>query len=490
MRNGVMLQAFHWYSPDDGSLWREVGARADELKKSGFTALWLPPAYKGCGGKRDVGYGAYDMYDLGEFDQKGSVRTKYGTRREYLASVRALQSAGLQVYADAVLNHRMGADAAETVLATPFAQGDRLRPSGEPREIRAYTYFGFPGRKRKHSRFEWRWRHFDAVDHDALRPHERGTLYLLEGKAFDDQVALEMGNFSYLMGCDLDFQDVEVQREVTAWGKWYLDTAGVDGFRLDAVKHISAWFFPGWLDEMERHVGKDLFVVGEYWTADAAALAAYLDHLGGRLCVFGVPLHYRFHEASKAGGHYDMRRLFDGTLTRERPTQIVTFVENHDSQPLQALESVVEPWFKPLAYAAILLREEGYPCVFAADYYGAEYEDFGRDGRRYRIVMPSQRLLIDTFLKARRDYAYGQQTDYLDDPDVIGWTRKGDESHPKAMAVLMSDGPGGEKWMDAGRPYATFVDLTEHVKGPLGANEHGWAPFRCEGGSVSVWVQE
>jgi alpha-amylase len=50
-------------------------------------------------------------------------------------------------------------------------------------------------------------------------------------------------------------------------------------------------------------------------------------------------------------------------------------VSNHDTQPLQSLESVVEAWFKPLAYALILLRKDGYPCVFAADYYGAEYKD-------------------------------------------------------------------------------------------------------------------
>ena len=78
--NGVMMQYFHWYSPDDGTLWDEVASKADELKKAGFTALWLPPAYKGAHGVKDVGYAVYDMYDLGEFDQKGSVRTKYGTR--------------------------------------------------------------------------------------------------------------------------------------------------------------------------------------------------------------------------------------------------------------------------------------------------------------------------------------------------------------------------------------------------------------------------
>ncbi|MDI8752022.1 hypothetical protein MJH54_31455, partial [Salmonella enterica subsp. enterica serovar Montevideo] len=40
---------------------------------------------------------------------------------------------------------------------------------------------------------------------------------------------------------------------------------------------------------------------------------------------------------------------------------------NHDTQPLQALEAPVEPWFKPLAYALILLRENGVPSVFYPD---------------------------------------------------------------------------------------------------------------------------
>src|SRR5512138_2473165 len=119
--NGVMMQYFHWYIPDDGSLWEQVAARAGELAAAGITALWLPPAYKGIGGGSDVGYGVYDLYDLGEFDQKGSVRTKYGTKQGYLDAVAALKMAGVQVYADAVLNHRMGADKAEASRAVPYA---------------------------------------------------------------------------------------------------------------------------------------------------------------------------------------------------------------------------------------------------------------------------------------------------------------------------------------------------------------------------------
>ena len=52
------------------------------------------PAYKGTAGVEDVGYGVYDYYDLGEFDQKGSIPTKYGTKDEYLEAIKALQDQG------------------------------------------------------------------------------------------------------------------------------------------------------------------------------------------------------------------------------------------------------------------------------------------------------------------------------------------------------------------------------------------------------------
>jgi alpha-amylase len=488
--NGTMMQYFHWYASNDGTLWDEVKNRAKELADAGFTALWLPPAYKGTGGASDVGYGVYDLFDLGEFEQKGSIRTKYGTKQQYLEAIKVLHAIGIGVYADAVFNHKIGGDAPQTMKATPFSQDNRLQPKGSLQEIKSYTHFHFPGRQNQHSSFEWQWWHFDAVDYNEYYPSDRNTVYLLEGKQFDDYVALEKGNFAYLMGCDLDFQHQEVRDEITHWGKWYLQTTGVDGFRLDAIKHISAWFFPQWLDEMERFAGKDLVVVGEYWVPDLTSLHWYIDLVGGRMSVFDVPLHYNFHYASRSGGNYDMRRILDGTLMQQRPTHAVTFVENHDSQPLQALESVVESWFKPLAYAIILLRREGYPCVFYPDYYGAEYEDWGRDGNRHKIILLSHRWLLDKFLYARQQYAYGPQYDYFDHYNTIGWTRLGDENHPKAMAVIMSDGAEGFKWMEVGKPNAKFIDLTEHIQEPIYTNEKGWGEFRCRGGSVSIWIQQ
>ena len=208
------------------------------------------------------------------------------------------------------------------------------------------------------------------------------------------------------------------------------------------------------------------------------------------MSIFDVSLHYNFSNASKQRNNYNLAQIFDGTLTKIDPIYAVTFVENHDSQPLQALESVVEDWFKPIAYALILLREAGYPCVFYADYYGAEYRDKGRDDNEYPIVMQSQKAILDLLLGARRDYAYGAQSDYLDHPNTIGWTRLGDANHPHAMAVIASNGGNGDKWMKVGKANTKFVDLTGHIDGVIITNDEGWGQFTCRGESVSVWVSE
>lgn len=104
--------------------------------------------------------------------------------------------------------------------------------------------------------------------------------------------------------------------------------------------------------------------------------------------LFDAPLQMKFHEASRQGRDYDMSQIFTGTLVEADPFHAVTLVANHDTQPLQALEAPVEPWFKPLAYALILLRENGVPSVFYPDLYGAHYEDTGGDGETYPIDMP------------------------------------------------------------------------------------------------------
>lgn len=477
MENKTMMQYFEWYLPSDKSLWKKVVKEAKHLKEAGITSVWLPPAYKGACGVNDVGYAVYDTYDLGEFYQKGTVETKYGSKDEYLRAIRTLQENGIEVLADIVLGHRMGADEKERIFAYGDDANDRNVEIHGKKKVTVWTKFTFPGRNGKYSDFKWDWTNFHGTDYDD-HSQENG-IYRFIGKNWDTDVDSELGNYDYLMGVDLDMHDPEVLEELDRWGSWYLNMTNVDGFRIDAVKHIEFKFFKVWLTKLREESGKKLFAVGEYWNADLSRLQNYIQKSERSLSLFDVPLHFHLHYASCSNGNYDMRYLLKDTLVETDPELAVTFVDNHDTQLGQALESWILPWFKPMAYAIILLREKGYPCIFYGDYYGIPNNNFP----------PVKELPL--LLKLRQESAYGEQIDYFDDPSIVGWTRSGDEAHENSgFAVILTDSLGGKKEMFIGDKFAgiEFYDCMDNIEEKVIIDEEGYGEFSVLDGSMSIWV--
>ena len=86
MENQTLMQYFEWYLPADGNHWSRLAEDAQHLADLGIRKVWMPPAFKATS-NNDVGYGVYDLFDLGEFDQKGTVRTKYGFKDDYLQAI-------------------------------------------------------------------------------------------------------------------------------------------------------------------------------------------------------------------------------------------------------------------------------------------------------------------------------------------------------------------------------------------------------------------
>jgi alpha-amylase len=489
MENFTMLQFFEWYSPGDGGLYDHLKNEAVRLKGIGIDAVWLPPAYKGSAGGYSVGYDVYDIYDLGEFDQKGTVRTKYGTKQQLLDAVQAAKSAGISVYVDIVLNHMGGAEESEKVTVRKVNPENRNEFISEPYEIEAFTKFTFPGRNGTYSQFVWDWQCFSGVDHDAATGEN--AIFSIQnqyGDAWEDVVGTENGNFDYLMLDDIDTRNPAVRDELKRWGKWFYDTVQFDGMRLDAIKHISFDFYNDWLDHLRNETGQELFTVGEYWSYDVGLLQEYIEATAGRMSLFDAPLHNNLHQASVNGNDYDLSKIFENTLVAVNPARAVTLVENHDTQPLQSLTQPVEPWFKPLAYALILLREHGYPCVFFADMYGTKYTDKGDDGQDHEVII-SPVAELESLLYARKHIAYGMQRDYFDHANCIGWTREGDEHENSGCAILLSNGDEGNKNMEVGKHHAgkVFVDYLNKHDAEVTINEEGWGEFFVRTGSVSVW---
>ncbi|MBR3152427.1 MAG: alpha-amylase [Clostridia bacterium] len=475
--NGMMIQYFEWYMETNCKYWSYVCGQAEDLAKKGVTSIWLPPAYKGIGGKYEVGYGVYDMYDLGEFDQKGSIPTKYGTKDEYLEAIVKLKQAGIEVYTDIVLNHKMGADEIQTIKAKKCKWDDHNVEEGEEETVEVWTKFTFPGRNGKYSDFKYNWTHFSGIDYNSKTGEN--AIYKLKDKSWQIDVDKEFGNFDYLMGADVDFENEDVVAECKKWGKWYLELTNADGFRLDGLKHIESYFMKDWLQYLRDETGKELYAVGEYWNGDLGEIQRYLYETNYTISLFDVPLHFNFYNASNSNGEYNMAEILDNTLVKSNPDLAVTFVDNHDTQPGQALESWVQGWFKEIAYAIILLRKEGYPCVFYGDYNGIKHDKFDKMEN------------IDTLMILRRDKAYGEQHDYFDDFSIVGFTREGDEEHIKSgLAVIMSNKEEGSKHMYIGEKFSgkKFIDSLGHRDEEIEIDENGYGNFPVNGGSCSVWV--
>jgi len=112
----VMMQAFYWDAPQaenkEHEWWNNLADHVEELGKAGISALWLPPVNKAAD-HRSVGYDPYDFFDLGDFDQKGGVKTLYGNRAELEALIKKCHENSIGVYADMVINHNSGADEEE-----------------------------------------------------------------------------------------------------------------------------------------------------------------------------------------------------------------------------------------------------------------------------------------------------------------------------------------------------------------------------------------
>jgi alpha-amylase len=326
---GVLLQGFYFGpgrvqgvpSPLDGDKtipfwWDHLAAQANMLRRAGFTALWIPPPLKGASGSFSSGYDAFDDYDLGDKDQKGTVPTRYGTREQLERCIAVMRANGIDVYVDLVENQRDGDDG--------------------------------------HFNFEY----VDAFGQLGKGRFPKGP------NDFHPHVPEDPGVFSdqFQFGRDLapiNGQGHHVFNGLLAAGDWLTRSLDVQGFRLDDAKGVSTEFLVALLNHgaMARK-----FAVGEFFDGNIGLIQSWMNASQHRSAAFDFSLRFMLATMCNNPGAFDMGSLDHAGLTGADPQGSVTFVENHDTDRSSPIVRN-----KMLAYAYIL-TSEGYPCVFYRDY--------------------------------------------------------------------------------------------------------------------------
>lgn len=473
MLNQTIIQLFHWFLPEDDGFWKKMLHETPWLKELGFTMAWLPPSYKSFKGTGEPGYAVYDLYDLGEFDQCGSVGTKYGTKEEYLKLVNQLQQEGIVPVADIVLNHKLGGDEQEEIPVREVNKEDRTKYLSEEQIITAKSKFVFPGRGDKYSPFKWTWECFSGFEKDE-KLWKIQSEYSKDG--WDSLIVAQKGNFNYLLGFDIEYRNPHVKEELFNWLRWFKEQTGHYAFRLDGIKHMNPDFVKEFIQVIHEITDDKRIIIGEFLSYKPEDVVKFLEHVDHTCQLYDFPLHKNLVEAAKAGAGYDLRKIFDGSLSQLHPMHAITYVDNHDTQPLQEEDNYVPDWFRPAAYALILLREAGIPTVFFCDVFGAAYE---MDGKK--INLPKLELL-PALLELRRDYAYGKQRDFFAGPQTIGWTREGNGGN--FLGVIISHEQEGGIEMQFGNQHAgkilRRVNSAEEQQITLDENGRAWFPHDAE----------
>ncbi|KAI4189186.1 MAG: hypothetical protein L6R41_001629 [Letrouitia leprolyta] len=281
---------------------------------------------------------------------------------------------------------------------------DRTKPITDPYTIDGWLGFDFLGRGEQCSAQKYHWYHFTGIDYNNA--NQRTAIYRIlgDGKNWSNFVDNEKGNYDYLMFADIDYMHPEVEADVKLWIEWLAGQLSLKGIRFDAIKHFPEEFLTSFIEHLDMIVGPGLFFVGEFWEDSLDAMTTYTMKMQHKFSLFDAPLVYNFSRLSNTE-KADLTRVFDDTLVKYEPSRPVTLVTNHDTRPYRALAAEIQPFFKPLAYALILLRAEGYLCVFYGDLYGIKGE---------HSFPPSCGGKLSHLCLARKLYAYGEQRDYFD----------------------------------------------------------------------------
>src|SRR5262245_48890258 len=366
------------------------------LRRLGVTALWVSPVFRQVAFEPSYhGYGIQNFLD---------VDPHFGTREEFRELVRAAHEQGIYVILD-VIAHHTGNVFAYAPDRYPTYDPGSGREFNDPRwDGQPYPVSGFNDREGKPTlpfdqpdpgRMESSW------PDGAIWPREfqRPGLFLRKGHIsnWDYDREYSEGDMFDLKTLDIWVQWAGQYREASSalacLGLVYcfwIAYADLDGFRIDAAKHMGAEALRAFCDvirEFAQSIGKERFLLAGEITGgcDHAWEVVEKTGLDAALGIEDVPGKLE-RMVTGYGDPADYFGLFRNWVLdapaghRWYRNQVVTLVDEHDQvrKGSQKYRFCGDGRFRDLAFTvmAVQLTTMGIPCI----YYGAE-QGFDSGGR-------------------------------------------------------------------------------------------------------------
>jgi alpha-amylase len=410
----------------------EKALQANYFNDLGITALWLTPVVRNVwrsgydSGGWKSGYHGYWAQDWLDIDPHLTSRTSLsgepypddaeGRMRHYRDFVKLAHSKGIKVIQDVVLNH-----------AGPVfyydADGDGTFDVKEKDEwLQPFKRDGFHDNAKWTDVPQWNARKTQPDGPRRLLGADiptKGTLARLDSYGRKGYSADSLGKTDgEEVMCDFfslrDFWtepgsahfDALVD-EFVAIHQFYMSTVGVDGLRIDTVKHVHREFWDAFTSRLRERLGPEAaekVLFGEIYDGNPAKLGQYtwrsdrekqngpaLDSvLDFNFCFnareylrqpgekYGSPAALEKSLATRTGtddsGHpfYNPNPGPDGLNAQQK---IITFIENHDGLNRFRVSGITEQ--RNRLAQALVMTLPGIPCL----YYGTEYSLLDEEGK-------------------------------------------------------------------------------------------------------------
>ena len=331
----IFVQSFADSNHDGIGDFKGMTSKLGYLTDLGVEAVWLMPIHPSS---------TYHKYNVNDYYD---VHPDYGTLQDFKTFVDEAHKRGIHVIIDLVINHS--------------GTGNLwFKEALKDEHIKYWDYYV--------------WAHKD--DPQVLPPagQKRSNWYPVKGSDY-----LYFAHFGSNMP-DLNYDNPKLRQEIFNIGRFWLTEMNVDGFRLDAARHIFPdnrqtdmhlwWEF--FLQEM-RKIKPEVYIVGEVWT-DVSVAAPYLK---------GIPALFNFDLAAaivkavndEKGGQIAVqhRQILDAYKAVNPEYIDNTFLTNHDQERI--LSSVNGNTAKAKLAASLLFTLPGSPYI----YYG---EEIGMKGKK------------------------------------------------------------------------------------------------------------
>lgn len=330
-----------WYHGGD---LKGMTSRLDYIKGLGTTAIWLTPSFmnkpvQGLGTPYpSAGYHGYWITDFTRIDPH------LGTNQDLTDLIAGAHRRGMKVYFDIITNH------------TADVIGYQRKPGGpEPYDYvpkQAVPYRDADGKEFDDRQYLSTSR-FPSLDpamsfpfspvvsaqektvkkpawlNDVTLYHNRGnTTYSGENSTYGDFAGLD----------DLFTENPEVVRGMQDIYDHWIRTFGVDGFRIDTMKHVNLEFWQRFLPHIldtARSVGKrDFFAFGEVYDTTSDPYLSGFTSAGRAQAVLDFPFQQQAREFGASRPTDQLRALFEQddwfTDADSNAYQLPTFLGNHD----------------------------------------------------------------------------------------------------------------------------------------------------------------